>query len=96
MVELEAAFRHLHQLCPALSIYIQLNRLDFPMVAFPDAVAKETLFRAQIHGMAQGAMTMGALGSGVVVESGVFGGQGGGGGGGHTSFGTGKLAAKVG
>jgi len=93
--EPEASFRHLQRACPALGITIQLNRVDFPMGSFPNAEAKEGLFRTQIYGMAQRAMRMGAIGgTGFGLGSGALGG--GGGGAAHHSSGTGKLAAKVG
>lgn len=84
-VEPEAAFRHIQLACSALGIPIVFNRMDFPMVAFSDAVAKETLFRTRIYGMAQSAMTMGALGGGM-GDAGPS----------NSSSGTGKLAASVG
>lgn len=64
------------------------------MVAFPNAVAKENMFKTKIYGMAQNAMAMGGFGGRVGMGSGVFGG--GAGAGGHKPPGTGKLAAQVG
>lgn len=96
LAEPDATFRHLQRACPALGVTIPLNRMDFPMGSFPNAEAKEGQFRTQIYGMAQRAMTMGAIGgTGFGRGSGMMGG-GAGGAAAHSSSGTGKLAAKVG
>jgi hypothetical protein len=104
MAEPEATFRHLLRVCPALGVQITFNRSDFPLASFPGAEVKEAMFKTQIYGMAQRAMS-GGYGSRSVFGRGSFAGFGGLGGGvgagavgapAHHSSGTGKLAAKVG